>query len=219
MPNATAPNDEIDNESMTIKEASALAQRWTKFNFSYARYNKPKTPRKRKSNRLSTAAEVAEVPERHKSRLAVMHSSARTDWATPDYVFHPLNAEFQFDLDPCCKPETAKCDQFFTPLDDGLSRSWKDRTVWMNPPYGRGMTNIWMDKACQSAWHEGATVVCLVPVQASSKWFKKAIQSCDEVRIVDGRVKFVGAEDDAPFASAIFVFRRYSPNRLKVIDE
>ena len=46
-------------------------------------------------------------------------------WETPQYFFDQLNAEFNFDLDPCALPENAKCKRFFTPEDDGLQQNWE----------------------------------------------------------------------------------------------
>jgi len=68
---------------------------------------------------------------------AYMASSVDHDWETPDEVFADLHAEFEFTLDPCCTPETAKCDAYFTPEDDGLAQDWGRERVFMNPPYGR----------------------------------------------------------------------------------
>jgi phage N-6-adenine-methyltransferase len=213
---ATQAIDDFGFVPMNTTEASTCAQRWLNWGFTYTSFVKPSKPRTKRSRLMSA---IAEVTEQVQGRLAAMHSSVRNDWATPAYVFDPLNAEFGFDLDPCCKAETAKCKGFFTPIDDGLSQSWANRTVWMNPPYGRKVIDKWMDKARQSAWLEGATVVCLVPVHASSQWFKKAMQTCDEVRFVEGRIKFVGAKHFAPFSSAVFVFRAHSPNRLNSIND
>lgn len=45
------------------------------------------------------------------------------DWETPPEVFAPLHAEFDFTLDPCATPATAKCARYFTESDDGLGRA------------------------------------------------------------------------------------------------
>ena len=52
-----------------------------------------------------------------------MFSSETDEWATPQEFFDKLNAEFNFTLDPCCLPSSAKCPTFFTPEDDGLAQS------------------------------------------------------------------------------------------------
>lgn len=51
-------------------------------------------------------------------------SSNTNEWYTPKDLFDKLNDEFDFDLDPCCTKESAKCSVFFTKEDDGLSRDW-----------------------------------------------------------------------------------------------
>lgn len=51
--------------------------------------------------------------------------SSNTDmWATPQAFFDQLNAEFDFNLDPCATPENAKCVTFFTKEVDGLKQNW-----------------------------------------------------------------------------------------------
>ena len=52
--------------------------------------------------------------------LAVHFSSRSDEWETPRWLFEALNAEFGFDLDPCCTKENAKCARFFTRDVDGL---------------------------------------------------------------------------------------------------
>lgn len=54
----------------------------------------------------------------------LMFSSDDMTWATPTDFFKRLDEEFHFTLDPCCVPETAKCDTYFTPETDGLSQKW-----------------------------------------------------------------------------------------------
>lgn len=49
----------------------------------------------------------------------VMFSSKSDEWSTPQNIFDHLNAEFDFNLDPCATEENHKCDTFFTQNDDG----------------------------------------------------------------------------------------------------
>mgnify|MGYP000002935940 CR=1 FL=1 len=37
-----------------------------------------------------------------------LFSSATVEWATPQALFDELDAEFHFNLDPCCTHENAK---------------------------------------------------------------------------------------------------------------
>lgn len=53
-----------------------------------------------------------------------LFSSASVEWATPQALFDELDAEFHFNLDPCCTHENAKCAEHFTKVEDGLSQNW-----------------------------------------------------------------------------------------------
>ena len=134
----------------------------------------------------------------------VVHFSSETDMlATPKYFFDRLNLEFNFDLDVCANHENAKCKRYFTESDNGLLQKWSG-SVWMNPPYGREIVN-WIRKAYESA-QEGATVVCLIPSRTDASWWHDYCMN-GEIRFVRGRLKFGGSEWNAPFPSAVVIFR------------
>jgi len=127
-------------------------------------------------------------------------------WETPKYIFDELNKEFNFTLDPCCTKDTAKCDRFFTPDDDGLKMSWRDYVCFVNPPYSRGNIDLWVEKCFREAHDNDTLVVGLLPVSTSSKWFHRWVKNAVEIRFIKGRIKFVGAIHTAPFSSMIVVF-------------
>jgi site-specific DNA-methyltransferase (adenine-specific) len=143
----------------------------------------------------------------------VLFSSANDNWATPQSVFEPLNAEFAFTLDPCCHVHTAKCAKYFTAKDDGLRMSWHGEKVFMNPPYGKSIS-LWMKKAYEEA-QAGATVVCLVPARTDTKWWHEYSMKSNEIRFCKGRIRFIAANDNevlgeketATFPSAVVIFR------------
>lgn len=58
------------------------------------------------------------------ANIDVMYSSKSNEWATPQDFFNRLNAEFNFNLDPCATDENHKCEKYFTREIDGLSQSW-----------------------------------------------------------------------------------------------
>ena len=138
------------------------------------------------------------------SNMAVHYSSDRTDWETPQELFRQLNDEFHFTLDVCAFTHNAKCKNFFSPEIDGLSQEWNG-VCWMNPPYGREIGK-WVKKAYESSLN-GATVVCLVPCRTDTKWWHDYCMK-GEIRFIKGRVKFVGAKENAPFPNAIVIFRQ-----------
>lgn len=101
--------------------------------------------------------------------LDLMFSSEDMTWATPQDFFDKLDKEFHFTLDPCCIPETAKCDTYFTPKEDGLKQSWQGHTVFMNPPYGRAIGD-WLKKAYGESLQQSTKVVCLIPSRTDTKY-------------------------------------------------
>lgn len=139
------------------------------------------------------------------ARFSSVHFSSRTDeWATPQWLFDALNQEFGFNLDPCSTHENAKCLNHFTRHEDGLRQNWDDKSVFMNPPYGRTIER-WMRKAHESSLC-GATVVCLVPARTDTNWWH-AFAMKGEIRLLRGRLKFGNSVNSAPFPSAVVVFR------------
>jgi len=136
----------------------------------------------------------------------VHFSSDRQDWETPQDFYDRLNNEFGFTLDPCALEETAKCEKFYTPEDDGLSQSWEGEKVFMNPPYGREISD-WMKKAHEEGSKANTVVVCLIPSRTDTRWWHDYVMRSYEVRLIRGRLKFGGAENSAPFPSVVVIFR------------
>lgn len=144
-------------------------------------------------------------------RLAVHYSSATPEWETPQWFYNILDEEFHFDLDVCATAENAKAPAFFTPEQDGLAQPWYG-TCWMNPPYGKEVKR-WVRKAYIEARINGATVVCLLPARTDTNWWwDYCIQG--EIRFLKGRLKFGGAENGAPFPSAVVIFGRNVEKRV-----
>ena len=135
----------------------------------------------------------------------------RTDiWSTPQDFFEKLDRIFNFTLDVCALPENAKCERFFSPVENGLKQDWFG-VCWMNPPYGREILD-WVMKADYTA-KQGHTVVALVPVRTDARWFQDYCLG-REIHFIRGRLKFGGNKHNAPFGCCVVVFR---PN-LKDVD-
>lgn len=137
---------------------------------------------------------------------AVHYSSEDQTWETPPEVFIPLNKEFGFTLDPCCLPETAKCDKYFTPANDGLLQDWRGHIVFVNPPYGK-ILGTWVEKCYNESRKPDTIVVALLPARTDTKYFHAYIyKKAKEIRFIKGRIKFLGGKHSAPFPSMIVVF-------------
>ena len=135
-----------------------------------------------------------------------MFSSKTGDWATPKEFFDKLNWRFgPFSLDPCASDANAKCANFYTAEDDGLSKSWEGHTVFVNPPYGRGIDR-WIEKAYRESLKENTKVVMLIPSRTDTRYWHKHVMMASELYFVKGRLKFGDSNNSAPFPSAVVVF-------------
>jgi site-specific DNA-methyltransferase (adenine-specific) len=119
-----------------------------------------------------------------------LFSSKNMNWCTPPDFFKELDREFHFDLDAAATDKSAKCRNYFTPADDGLSKDWGGHSVF---------------------W--------LIPARTDTSYYHDYIfhGKADEVRFIRGRLKFTdedgNAGDSAPFPSAVIVWR--SPDRKR----
>lgn len=131
-------------------------------------------------------------------------------WCTPQDIFDELNKEFNFTLDVAATDKSAKCNDYYTKQDDGLSKSWKTSgTVFCNPPYGRTIGK-WVKKAYDE-FLGGQSVVLLIPSRTDTKWFHDYIYGKAEIRFIKGRITFEDEDGNkrwnAPFPSMIVIYR------------
>jgi len=162
---------------------------------------------------------LAEAPD----PLRVMYSKDSDEWATPVELYDWLNQTFQFTLDPCATDENHKTSRYFTIAGNGLSQSWANERVFMNPPYSE--VKLWMEKAYLSAQNGGASVVCLVAARTDTRWWQDwVLNKANEIQFLAGRVMFSrpgkGA-NAAPFPSAVVIYRPPLERRRarRLIDE
>lgn len=139
----------------------------------------------------------------NKLKGCFLHNS--DDWATPQKIFDELDAEFNFNLDPCASVENHKCDLFYTEADDGLSKNWGGYRVFCNPPYSQ--ISKWVEKAFRETRNDNTIVVMLIPSRTDTRYFHDYIYQRTEIRFVKGRLKFGEATQSAPFPSMIVIFR------------
>lgn len=128
--------------------------------------------------------------------LTVHYSSASEEWATPADVFAELDAEFNFDFDPC----TLGGDMDGTAP---LFVQWRGRRVFCNPPYGPGIRPF-LERGL-----EAELAVFLIPSRTDTRWFHEVVlPHAKEVRFIKGRLKFGDAKNSAPFPSMIVIFEQ-----------
>ncbi|MCP9270310.1 phage N-6-adenine-methyltransferase [Xenorhabdus sp. XENO-1] len=115
-------------------------------------------------------------------------------WQTPLPLFLALDLEFRFYLDAAADAQNTLCTRYLTERDNALECDWESHgAIWCNPPY----SNIrpWVEKASIECRKQCQSIVMLVPADTSVGWFKLAMESVDEVRLITGgRIQFVPAD-------------------------
>jgi phage N-6-adenine-methyltransferase len=137
--------------------------------------------------------------------FAVMASSERMDWPTPQDYFAELHAEFEFTVDACASAENAKLARYWDECDEGLMQSWEGERVYMNPPYGRQLPR-WILKAWNEIGH-AEIIVALIPARVDTSYWHRYIFGHAEIRFLRGRLRFEGAANVAPFPVAVVIWR------------
>ena len=138
-----------------------------------------------------------------------MFSSKSDMWGTPSAFFEKLNKQYKFTLDACANAANHKCGKYYTMEDDGLSKSWENEVVFVNPPYSE--IGKWVAKAHHESSNTGAKVVMLIPARTDTKyWHDYIMTEANKIYFIKGRLKFVNpstsASNAAPFPSAVIVF-------------
>ncbi len=149
----------------------------------------------------------------------------RNAWRTPPEIFAALNAEFDFKIDVAASAENALCVNFLTEIDNALLsdwleyESWRGSYAWCNCPYSD--IGPWVKKVSEEA-KKGIGCVMLVMADTSVGWYKKAIETCQEVRfITGGRLAFLDPETGKPTGgnnkgSMFLIWHPYAKGKLMV---
>lgn len=136
-------------------------------------------------------------------------SSKSTEWRTPPEMFDTLNKAFHFTLDPAATHDNYLCDTYFTSEENGLKESWRNHSVFCNPPYGKDL-KLWVEK-CQAESLFTKTIVLLIPVRTDQTYFHTTILvKCPYICFIKGRIRFLLADgskgSSAPFPSMLCVW-------------
>ena len=144
-----------------------------------------------------------------------MLTSNKKDWCTPENILNLVRQLGTIVLDPCSNKNSivSATIELMQPKHDGLACSWNALQVagsvgrpivYVNPPYGKGVIEQWIDKICYEAmaW---LSIVALLPARPDTKWFNKlwASSKLTSICFWKGRIKFIGADSGAPFPSVI----------------
>lgn len=146
-----------------------------------------------------------------------LFSTGKDDWETPHALFSALHAEFCFTIDLAANEQNHKVSRWIGPggiVSDLLTYAVRpNETCWMNPPYSRIQSDFVRKAATVGLY---SPVVALLPARTDTRMFHRYIwdealnrpRAGVELRLLRGRLKFVGAPSSAPFPSMVVVFGR-----------
>jgi len=134
-----------------------------------------------------------------------LDADMKNSWGTDPVIFNAMNKEFNFGLDAASNFDNHKVDVFLTKEDDALKTDWlgtmnkfwadhenPKNSVWINPPYGKGLIKAFMQKCIQEK-KNGLTSVLLVPATLDAQWLP--INEISEIRMITGgRLSFYHPE-------------------------
>lgn len=142
-----------------------------------------------------------------------LFTSSSDEWETPSEVYTKLNERFRFTLDPCSTKENHLCDKYYTKEENGLCKSWKGETVFVNPPYSE--IKQWVEKCCKEYETNGTTVVMLIPSRTDTRYFHNYIYHKAEIEFIKGRLHFSNSKNSAPFPSMIVIYQQMEKKAKK----
>jgi phage N-6-adenine-methyltransferase len=137
----------------------------------------------------------------------ITNSSETHNWMTPFELFDKLNSEMDFELDPCAETDNLGI-EYIDKEKDGLMSSWKGKTCFVNPPYGRQQTK-WIEKALRE---KDSLCVFLIPARVDTRlWQDIIFKHANRICFIKGRIKFVNPktrkkDNPSTFPSALVLF-------------
>lgn len=129
-----------------------------------------------------------------------MFSSENQAWATRWGTFYSIQEQLgrDYNLDPCCLEDTAKCDNFLTPKQDmftiknPLEYFNKEETIqiFMNPEYGRNQKKF-IEKVVDWCEYDNIIADVLIPARTDTSLYHDIIlPKATSVRFIKGRITF-----------------------------
>jgi hypothetical protein len=148
-------------------------------------------------------------------------NTTTTEWYTPARYLKLVRAVLgDIELDPASTVEANKvvrAKMYYDRVSNGLSRDWRARTLFLNPPYGVGVIDPWPPKLIMH-YKAGdiAEAILLVPANFETGWLKPLWDY--PICFVDHRIRFYSPNNDStsPVSRNAFV---YFGSNLELFDD
>lgn len=152
----------------------------------------------------------------------VKYNSGNNEWYTPPLFLEAARTVLGgIDLDPASSAkanENVRAKIFYTKEVDGLSLPWNG-SVWLNPPYERGLVNKFVDKLYDEIEKGGVRGAIVLSNNATeTQWWQKLASKAHSVCFPKGRIRFLGEDGEvknSPVQGQTFVL--ISEERLQQI--
>ena len=134
--------------------------------------------------------------------LQIQNARDSDNWHTPqEYVEAAREVLTTIDLDPFSDHianQSIRALRILTLADNALELSWANpetRTVWMNPPYSRGMSSLAVDKFIDE-FNYGSFDQAIVLMNSSTdtNWFHRLALVCTALCFTKGRIAFIDGD-------------------------
>jgi hypothetical protein len=144
----------------------------------------------------SDSANVVPFEQPHSSASGKKHLALRAtykseEWYTPPEIFEALGCRFDLDV---ASPGAdvvpwIPAKHHFTTGDNALKRNWFG-FVWCNPPYGREILPLWLEK-----FREHGNGIALVVDRTSTGWWQDLCGNADMILQVNKKIQFMPGDD------------------------
>jgi len=151
--------------------------------------------------------------------------SRNDDWYTPkEWISFAHNVLGKIDLDPFSSElanKTVKAGRFFTIEDNAFLQTWEADTVWMNPPYTRGIANRAIAKFLEEfRMGNFRAGMVLVNNMTDTRWYGQMYQDDPLFCNIIGRISFENAAGQCVSGNtrgqSLFLFANKSSKNAKI---
>jgi ParB family chromosome partitioning protein len=144
------------------------------------------------------------------------------EWFTPIvYIEAARLALGAIDLDPASHAYAqayVRAEAFHTVEDDGLAQEWHGR-VWLNPPYGREVIGLFVNKLIEELGNGRTTAaIMLTHNYTDTEWFHAAARYATALCFTLGRVKFVDSNGEPANPTQGQVFFYYGADTARFAE-
>jgi len=146
-----------------------------------------------------------------KTGASFARGKSNQNYQTPWELIRSVEKRFgKICIDLAATEADRRCPVFIPPEQNSLKGDWGNRvvgTAWLNPPFGD--ITPWARKC--SEWllgyrSAGSIIIMLTPASVGSNWWRDYVHNRARVAFLNGRIKFVGANDPYTKDCALSVY-------------